>query len=189
MEVPPLPEKESQFNYDLSEFLQPAELDGVKFGGDYFYPDVEVDVTEILECDTEVEPHRKEMHTWLNGIHEALTKNDLERDQPTSTQEEVLSCIPYFSKKSPSVPTEETICALLPLLKDAPNSAKVQNHVIKLFQKLISVVNPSQKLTFITADQPLYALQKILVLQNPELYDKVFLILGSLHIEQVKTLS
>ena len=78
----------------------------------------------------------------------------------------------------------KSLTALLPLLKESITSTATVAHTFKIIHSIFLKVNPSQ-IPVITADQPVYAI----AMQVQWLYlnsygeDKVFVMMGALHIE------
>ena len=79
---------------------------------------------------------------------------------------------------------EESICSLLPLLRESAHSVATIRHVMNRVKDTVAYLNPGQT-PVIAADQPLYAMAKQIQWQWPNLYgeDKFVIMFGGLHIE------
>ena len=91
----------------------------------------------------------------------------------------------YHSSQRNNVPTKKVTSAVLPLFYESASSASMMKHSMDIALSITDFLNNGQ-LTFLCCDQPLYAFCKQLQWTYPEKYglDKIFLVLGGLHIEK-----
>ena len=96
---------------------------------------------------------------------------------------DMMSWSGYNSKLAEVPPMKPSVTGMMPIFEEKASSYPMMAHGLKVICEAVQKLNPGQ-IPVITADQPLFALLKILQWQNP-LYseDKVVIILGGLHIE------
>ena len=90
-----------------------------------------------------------------------------------------------------TVENDQIINCILPVLEQEAHSVSLEYHLLLLFKKYSSYINPDQTVVM-CADQPLYAIHKQLQWQHSNKFLKtnstaanVFFFLGPMHIEQV----
>ena len=72
---------------------------------------------------------------------------------------------------------------LLPIILEPVNSPAVVRHCMEIIKQLTQHLNQSQKQIIITADQPVYALDKKVQWMFPDQFRDVLWMMGPLHIE------
>lgn len=73
---------------------------------------------------------------------------------------------------------------LLPLFQESAHTSSMIFHAMKICQQVTNYLNEGQT-AVCACDQPLYALFKELQWMYPELFEKIFPVMGSLHLEMV----
>ncbi len=118
---------------------------------------------------------------WLGKVNANYAK---EESNSFSENEMVSWSAFYSSRVSKSNTPAKSLTALLPLLKESITSTATVAHTFKIIQSILLKVNPSQ-IPVITADQPVYAIAKQVQWRYLNSYgeDKVFIMMGALHIE------
>ena len=91
----------------------------------------------------------------------------------------------FHSDKCSAEPRSIDISAILPPIDEPVHTLDMQFHCMNIISKTINVLNPGQ-IVVDTADEPIFALTKELMIRYPDLYgpDKYFCLFGSLHIEK-----
>ena len=99
---------------------------------------------------------------------------------------EAIHCASYHAQKQRSRCTTNAVNSALPIFDAKSTGPSLVKHVIDRTSEILQDLTRGQVL-FITAEQPIYAVCKRLLWYNPSTYglNKVFFILGGLHLEHV----
>lgn len=171
MKTPP-----KNFIYSLDETFKPTE--GAAFvPADTSYPDIAEAFIEISESTL-----LQKMKPWADHLHEILIKDQID-DKGVYTSN-------VYHSTNDTAEKPKLINSILPIFEETPNSVDNMLHFIKVIKNTTQFLNPGQH-AIIGVDQPLYALGKKLQFTGsyPEIdLSKVFLLMGPMHIEQVRTI-
>lgn len=170
----PLQDTPPNFLFELpSIFKKPGRK--ILIPAEYSYPQQGIANMTDRVCSYQLDIGRKEMIEWLSDCHKGMSGSELES----------YSCVVYFSSKVVHKETPKLIKALLPVFRDQPNTAEMITHSMGLIQRSTALLSPTQ-IAVMALDQPLFSLAKAVQITNScYSMDKIFLILGELHIEQV----
>ena len=91
---------------------------------------------------------------WLNHVKEVVKKHNGSASMP-------VSWAVFHSNRQPTVDKPKSTIALLPIFKDQAHSVAMMLHTMNSVKTGVAYLNPGQT-PVLTADQPLYALAKLI---------------------------
>ena len=100
-------------------------------------------------------------------------------------KESNVSWAAFFASREEQVRKETISTQILPVFVEEAATPAMVKHCLTVILKAHGYTNPGEK-PWVTADQPLFALMKLVQWRFPETHgeDKLFAVLGALHIEK-----